>query len=167
MSGVVHGLFTEMIKCVYNPSHSNLGEDMQDILSFIQNHWMLGIALVIIFVLLLAIEWIRNKQGARRISPVEATQLINRQEAVLVDLRPADAFKTGHIVGAISIPFAELENKSKKLEKYKSKPIILVCAAGLESARATSILMKIGLSAFILAGGIRGWRDADMPLVKD
>ncbi len=140
---------------------------MQDILSFIQNHWMLSTALIIIFVLLLVIEWIRNKQGARRISPQEATQLMNHQDAVLVDIRPADAFKTGHIVGSISIPFAELENKPKKLEKYKSKPIILVCAAGLESARAATLLMKIGLSAFILAGGIRSWRDAEMPLVKD
>lgn len=140
---------------------------MQDILSFIQNHWMLSIVLVIIFVLLLIIELIRNKQGARRISPQEATQLINHQDAVLVDLRSTDAFKTGHIVGAISIPFAELENKSKKLEKYKSKPIILVCATGVESARATSMLMKTGLTALILAGGIRSWRDAEMPLVKD
>jgi rhodanese-related sulfurtransferase len=152
---------------VYNPTHSYTGETMQDILSFIQNHWMLSIVLVIIFVLLLVVELIRNKQGARRISPQEATQLINHQDAALIDLRPMDAFKTGHIVGAISIPFAELENKSKKLEKYKSKPIILVCATGVESARATSMLMKIGLTAFILAGGIRGWRDADMPLVKD
>lgn len=153
--------------CVYNPTHSNTGENMQDILSFIQSHWMLSTALIIIFVLLLIVELIRQRQGARRVSPMEATQLINHQDAVLVDLRSADAFKTGHIVGAISIPFAELENKSKKLEKYKSKPIILVCAAGLESARATTLLMKNGLSAFILAGGIRSWRDAEMPLVKD
>ena len=151
---------------MYNPTHSYIGETMQDILSFIQNHWMLSIVLVIIFVALLVIEWIRNKQGARRISPQEATQLINHQDAVLVDLRPIDAFKTGHVLGAISIPFAELENKSKKLEKYKSKPIILVCAAGLQSARATTLLTNKGLSALILAGGIRGWRDAEMPLVK-
>jgi rhodanese-related sulfurtransferase len=151
---------------VYNPSHSNIGENMQDILSFLQNHWMLTGALVIIFVLLLSVEFIRQRQGARRVSPVEATQLINRQDAVVVDLRPADVFNAGHIVGSISIPFVELENKFKKLEKFKNKPIILVCATGLESARATTELMKKGLPALILAGGIRGWREADMPLTK-
>lgn len=140
---------------------------MQDILSFLQNHVLLTTALVLIFVLLIIVELIRQKQGAKRISPTEATQLINHQDAIVVDLRPDDAFKTGHIVGAVSIPFAELENKFNKLEKYKSKPIILVCAAGLESTRATTLLMKKGLSAFILAGGIRSWRDAEMPLVKD
>lgn len=140
---------------------------MQDILSFIQNHWMLTAALVIIFVLLLVTELIRQRHGAKRLSPLQATQLINHQDAVIIDVRSTDAFKTGHIVGAISVPFAELENKSKKLEKYKSRPIILVCAAGLESARATTLLMKQGLSASILAGGIRSWRDAEMPLVKD
>lgn len=152
---------------VYNPTHSNIGENMQDILSFIQNHWMLTAALFIIFALLLIVEFLRQQHGAKRISPVQATQLINHQDAVIVDIRPMDAFKTGHIVGAISIPFAELENKSKKLEKYKSKPIILVCASGLESARATTLLMQQGINAYILAGGIRSWREAEMPLVKN
>ncbi len=152
---------------VYNPTHSNTGENMQDILSFLQSHWMLATALAVIFVLLLITEFIRQQQGAKRVSPAEATQLINHQDAVIVDLRATDAFKTGHIVGAVSMPFADFEKNLNKLEKYKSKPIILVCAAGVESARATTLLMKKGLPAFLLAGGIRSWRDAEMPLVKD
>lgn len=140
---------------------------MQDILSFLQNHWMLTTAFIIIFVLLLITELIRQRHGAKRLNPTEVTQLINHQDAIVIDIRPLDAFKSGHIVGAISLPLAELENKLNKLEKYKTKPIILVCAAGIDSSRASAVLMKQGLTAFILAGGIRSWRDADMPLVKD
>ena len=140
---------------------------MQDFLSFIQQHWLPSTAIVIVFILLILVEYIRGKRGAQRVSAAELTRLINRQNAVVVDLRNKEAFLNGHIVGALSIPLSELE-KSKKLDKFKSEPIVLVCAAGLESPKAATILAKNGKNnTFILAGGIRSWRDADMPLVKD
>lgn len=140
---------------------------MQDILLFVQNHWMLGAALVVVFVLLILVEYVRLQRGAKRINPSQAIQLMNHKDAVIVDIRSTDAYATGHIVGSISIPIAELEIKYKKLDKFKSQPIILTCATGLESSRAATILAKYGITALILAGGIRGWRDAEMPLVKD
>ena len=137
---------------------------MQNIFLFLQHHAALSMALVVLLVLLTLIEFIRSKRSAQRLSPALATQMINRQNAIVLDVRQQDAFATGHIVDAISIPLAELENKYKKLDK--SKPIIIVCATGLESQQAANLLAKHELNTYILAGGIRSWKEAGMPLIK-
>jgi rhodanese-related sulfurtransferase len=140
---------------------------MKDIVGFLQNHQMLSLAFIGVLVLLFILEFIRIRLGARRISPMEATGLINHQNAVVIDVRSLDAFRSGHIVEAASLPSPELEKTYKKLEKYINRPIIIVCAAGLESPRAASFLLKNGYNTHILAGGIRAWKDAEMPLVKE
>lgn len=141
---------------------------MQEIILFINQNHMLVAAFIAVLVLLMIIELIRQKQGATRISPQMATHLINHKEAAIVDIRNTEAYLTGHIAGSISIPLAELTNKYKKLEKYKSQPVIVVCPLGIESKNAADLLKKNGFhSVSILAGGIRGWKDADMPLIKD
>lgn len=151
---------------VYNRSLREKGEPMQDILIFIQNHAMLVSAIVIVLIFLIIIEYVRQKKGARRISPQYATQLINHDNATLLDIRGSDAFASGHIVGALSIPLADLENKSKKLDKFKTNPLILVSATDVDSQRAANNLMKCGFNVFILAGGIRSWKEAELPLIK-
>src|SRR6202020_31678 len=137
---------------------------MQDIFLFAQHHATLSIALVIVLVLLVILEFIKLKQRAQQLSPALGTKMINHQNAIVLDIRNAEAFATGHIVDAISIPFAELESKYKKLDKSKALPILIVCATGQESLRAANLLIKNGFNAFILTGGIRGWKEAEMPL---
>jgi rhodanese-related sulfurtransferase len=111
------------------------------------------------------VEFIRAKQGALQINPHEAIRLMNHQNATVIDLRTHDAYSTGHIVNAISIPFPDFE-KLKKWDKYQSNPVILVCANGLESRKAAHLLLKQQIKPYVLAGGIRGWLNAEMPLVK-
>lgn len=139
---------------------------MQDILLFVQHHLELAAAVAVILVLLIIIEFIKIKRGANSVSPAQAVQLINRQNAPVIDLRSNDAFLSGHIVGALSIPLADLDSKMKKIEKFKSQPIVLACATGIESQQAATTLLKHGYNPQILAGGMRAWRDAGMPLVK-
>jgi rhodanese-related sulfurtransferase len=143
------------------------GKNMQDILPFLQRHGSLAFVLVIVLILLVILEFIKQKQGARRLSPLQTTQLINHENAVIVDIRSVDAFAKGHITSAVSLPLADLEQQIKKLDKFKSSPIVIVCATGLESARAANLLIQKGFNTFILAGGIRSWQDANIPLVKD
>lgn len=140
---------------------------MKDIYAFLQSHSMLSMALIVVLILLFIIELIRLKISARRVSPQEATNLMNHHNGIVLDIRNQDAFYSGHIVGAVSLPFVDLEKQYKKLEKYISQPILIVCATSLESARAASFLQKNGYNAHILAGGIRAWKEADMPLVKE
>jgi rhodanese-related sulfurtransferase len=140
---------------------------MKEIYLFLQNHSMLSMALIVVLILLFIIELLRLKQSAHRVGPLEATHLINHQNAVVLDIRSQEAFRSGHIIGAISLPLMDLEKKYKKIEKYSKQPIIIVCAASLESSRAASFLLKNSYNAHILAGGIRAWKEADMPLVKE
>jgi rhodanese-related sulfurtransferase len=140
---------------------------MNDLILFLKQHEMLTIALIAILILLFIVETIRVKLNARRISPLEATQLINHQDAVVVDIRNTEAYRSGHIIGAISLPLSDLEKQYKKLEKYMTKPLIIICATGLESPRAANFLIKNGYNALVHSGGMRAWKEADMPTVKN
>ncbi len=139
---------------------------MQDILLFLHNHFLLTSAFLAVVIVLVILEFIKNKQNTSRLSPAQAVQLINHQNAVVVDIRSPELFADGHIVDAVSLPLTELEQKVKKLDKFKSQPLLIVCAAGQESLRAAAQLTKQGFQPVILAGGLRAWREASMPVVK-
>jgi rhodanese-related sulfurtransferase len=139
---------------------------MRDIVLFMQHHWQLSLALIVVLIFLVIIEFIRLKKNAVSISPAFVTQLINRQNAVVVDVRNADAFATGHIVDAISIPHQEIMEKQQKLEKFKAQPLVIVCNAGIESAKVATQLKERGYTVYVLGGGIQAWRRAELPLVK-
>jgi rhodanese-related sulfurtransferase len=148
------------------PCSIQQGHTMQDILTFMQHHSDLSIALIVVFILLLVIEFIKQKQGGKSLTPHQVTHLINHENAVVVDLRTQDLYTSGHIPGSILIPFKELNEKFKKIEKLNAQPIVLVCANGIESQRAYIQLTKKGMKPSLLRGGLRAWRDANMPLVK-
>lgn len=140
---------------------------MQDIIVFMQAHWALGLALIVILGLLTLVEFIKQKTGGAKISPATVIRMMNHDNAVIIDVRNTDAYASGHIVGAISLPLTNIEEKYKKIEKLKAQPLIIVCAAGLESPRAAASLLKKGLTVYILSGGMNAWKTAEMPVVKN
>lgn len=139
---------------------------MQDIIVFMQHHASQSIALAVVLGLLIFLEFIRQTKGTSNLSPGQVTQFINHKNAVIVDIRASDAFVSGHILSAISVPLKELAT-SKKLDKLKTQPIVLVCATGVESPRAAATLKKQALDVYTLAGGLRAWKEANLPLVKN
>ena len=139
---------------------------MQDIVLFIQHHWLLNLILFVVLLLLMLLELLTQKQGGPRLSPLQVVQLINHDNAVIVDVRNPALFVEGHIIDAVSIPADDIAEKWKKLEKFRSKPIILTCQSGTDSSRAAAFLTKQGFDIKTLTGGLRAWREADMPLVK-
>lgn len=140
---------------------------MQEFIAFLRIHWVLTLIFIIVTVVLLILEAIKQKQSATQLSPAQATQMMNHENAVIVDIRTTALFNEGHIIGAQSIPLAELQEKSKKLEKSKNKPIVLVCMNGSEAPKVADTLKKQGLNIYTLSGGMRAWREAEMPIVKD
>jgi rhodanese-related sulfurtransferase len=140
---------------------------MQEILIFLEAHWTLSLALVALLFLLFMIELIRLKHSAQRITPLQLTQLINHKNATVIDLRTAEDFAKGHIVGAVSLPLSEYKANPKKLDKFKSKPIVLLCAKGIESPKIAAPLKEQGFHVHVLGGGIQNWIQAEMPVVKD
>ena len=113
----------------------------------------------------LLFDFVRNQGNKSLISPTEATMLINREEAVVIDVREQTEFSKGHIPNARHIPAGELQRRSGDLEKFKGRPIILCCATGARSATAVSTLKKAGFDKlYNLRGGIYEWEKAGQPI---
>lgn len=105
--------------------------------------------------------------GPGTVTAAGAVQLINREKAVVVDVCEAGEYASGHVAGARHAPLGELEQKLPWLVKNKATPVILVCASGARSGRAVSIARKLGYEqALSLSGGMRSWRDANLPVEK-
>ena len=96
-----------------------------------------------------------------------AVQLINREKAVVIDVCGADEYNAGHVVGAKNVPLADLEARLPQVVKNKALPLIMVCASGPRAARAVAMAKKLGYdNAQVLAGGIKAWSAAGMPVEK-
>ncbi len=131
------------------------------------HHWALVGAFVLAFIVLLSEEARSQKAAGTRLTTVGATHLINRENAVVLDLREANAFREGHIIGSKNFPESEFERNAQKLEQYRSQPIILVDAMGAKASVAALRLKKLGFEKVnILKGGISAWKSANMPVVK-
>lgn len=134
-------------------------------MKFIVDNWML---LAIAFASGSLLLW-PVIQGASMagLSPAAAVHLINREKAVVVDVREADEFASGHLVGSRNIPLAELDAKLGGAVKNKALPLILVCQTGARSGRAVEAAKKLGYEqAQSLAGGLAAWKTANMPVEK-
>jgi rhodanese-related sulfurtransferase len=105
--------------------------------------------------------------GAKDVSVQQAVQLINRRDAIVLDVRDAAEFQSGHVPNARHIPAAEMEKRLKELDKFKQRPLVVVCRSGPRAASACALLRKNGFAeVFTLKGGILGWTQASMPLEK-
>jgi rhodanese-related sulfurtransferase len=105
--------------------------------------------------------------GRGGLSAAEATQLINRRNAVVVDLRPAAEYANGHLPSARHLDFSELQAKIGQIAKNKSNPVLLVCQNGLQSNKASRIAREAGYTeVHVLQGGLNAWQQAGMPVVK-
>ena len=110
---------------------------------------------------------VRRAGGGESVSTLQATLLMNQQNALVLDVRDAAEYGKGHMLNARNIPLAELEARAAELEKHKAKPVIVVCDTGNRSGRAAAALRKLGFErVFTLAGGIGAWQQAGLPLEK-
>ena len=137
---------------------------LQNLPEFIVNHWLLVLALITTLALL-AYQLIRGNKGS--VDPLGATDLINRREAVVIDVRPLADFAQGHIINAINIPMNGFKNQIATLQKHKGKPIVIACRSGSQSAMACQQLRKEGFEEVLnLRGGIMAWQSANLPVTR-
>ena len=107
------------------------------------------------------------RPSGNSVNPGEATLLINREDAIVVDVREADEFAAGHLPDARNIPGSKLAERISEIEKYKDKPVIVCCATGMRSNKACAELKKNGFSRINnLAGGVNAWVGAGYPIKK-
>jgi rhodanese-related sulfurtransferase len=136
-----------------------------DLLPFLEHNWALVLIALVSGSLLL---WPGIAAGTRSgLTPGDAVQLINREKAVVVDVSEADEFAAGHITGARNIPVNDLDKRLPEVVKNKGVPLILVCASGSRAQRCVAKAKTLGYEkAVVLGGGLRAWKDANLPLEK-
>ena len=133
--------------------------------SFLLTNWHLLLAAAVSGGLLL---WpvLKGSVGGAAVGPSEAVRLMNREKAVLIDVREPAEFAAGHPGGARNVPLNQLSG-AKALPGNKALPVVLVCATGARSSRAVGLLHKAGYeNARSLAGGLAAWREANLPVEK-
>ncbi|RYD15948.1 MAG: rhodanese-like domain-containing protein [Lysobacteraceae bacterium] len=144
-----------------------MSEFLQRLPEFLGNHLVLTLALIGVVIALIVTEAQRFTRGYVALTPAGLTQLINRDNALLLDLSSTQEFEKGHIPGARSLPMAQFDPESKELVKARELPVALVCRSGQASARAAQRLRKVGhAKVYWLEGGIGAWQQAQMPLVS-
>jgi rhodanese-related sulfurtransferase len=134
-------------------------------MDFVINNWMLIAVAAASGGMLL---WPVVQGGtAGGLSPNNAVLLINREKAVVVDVSEADEFAAGHVVGARNVPLNDLEKRLPEVVKNKAVPLLLVCATGGRASRALATAKKLGYDkAQVMAGGLKAWKDANLPVEK-
>ena len=138
-----------------------------ELLAFAGRHPYLSLALVGLTLAIVYTEIARLTRGYKALRPAELTALINRENALVVDLSPAKDFEKGHIAGSRSVQPSQFDPESKLLANAKSLPVVVVCRMGQGSADAARRLKKAGFEkVYWLEGGIAAWQQADLPLVK-
>lgn len=130
----------------------------------LDNIWLIGIVLISGA----ALAWPALQGGrGRRLTQLQATQLINQGKSLILDIREPADYAAGHLRDAKNIPLKELPNRTKELDKFKDKTIIVVCQSGTQSAKAAGQLRKAGFNdVAILDGGQAAWQAQGLPLAK-
>ena len=134
-------------------------------MKFIVDNWML-ILIALSSGGMLAWPLVRGA-NAGSLTAQGAVHLINRERAVVVDVREPEEFAAGHVTGAKNVPLNQLEQKLAATVKNKSLPLLLVCATGARAQRAVAVARKLGYEqAQALAGGLKSWKAANLPVEK-
>lgn len=131
---------------------------------FLANHWILAGLWILLLGALIA--YLKAKSG-KSVSPQQATLLVNRENGVILDIRERKDFERGHIVDAINIPLAKLNERVVELDKKKDLPVVVVCQMGQHSGEALKILQAQGFARVSrMSGGMTEWIGQSLPLVK-
>jgi rhodanese-related sulfurtransferase len=138
---------------------------MQTLIEFLANHWILTTALVTVLALMVANEIWTAVRGEKRLAPAEAVRLINDRNALILDVRgPAD-FKKGHILNALNIPAARIEERAGEIAKFKERPVLCYCALGTVAPAVCTKLRQQGFATvYSLKGGLNAWQGASLPV---
>lgn len=137
---------------------------MELFLEFIGQQWMLVMGLMLMVAMLIFHE---NQKGGATVTSQQLVALMNKENAVVVDLRDAADFRAGHITDATNIPYNKFSERLSELEKYKSGPIVLVCKYGQHTGSAGKMLRAAGYeNVYRLGGGMSDWQANNFPLVK-
>lgn len=141
--------------------------NLAELQAFFGNHALVCLIFLGVTIALIGNELSRFVRGYRAVSPAQLTALINRENALVVDLSAPADYEKGHVIGSRSVAISQFDPEHKQLAKARELPIALVCRNGMTSAAAAKRLSKAGFTqVYWLDGGIAAWQQADLPLAK-
>ncbi|MCX2979834.1 rhodanese-like domain-containing protein [Halieaceae bacterium IMCC14734] len=133
-------------------------------LEFLSQQWITVAALAVAVGLLLNHE---SRKSGKSLSPQQAINMVNAEDGLFLDLRDSADYERGHIVEALNIPSAKLDQRIAELESYRERPVILVCKLGQQSGAAGKKLGAAGYTkVYRMTGGMMEWGNLQLPLVK-
>jgi rhodanese-related sulfurtransferase len=110
---------------------------------------------------------VRRSAGGPWVNTARAIELINREDALVLDVRDAGEYGAGHILGAKHLPIARIDEGAGDLAKKKERPLIVYCDGSERSAKAATALKRQGFTRVAnLSGGLDAWRQAGLPVEK-
>ncbi len=134
---------------------------MEQLAEFVTNHWILVTLFIVVSVALLT----NIARSAGGVTPNQAVTMINKNNAVVIDVRPEKDFKKGHIIGSINLPASTLPQMKGKLEKYKDAPVLVCCQSGNTSSDSAKKIRELGVdNTQTIKGGIFAWEQEGLPL---
>ncbi len=133
---------------------------------FVVDNWPL-IAVAFVSGGMLVWPAVAGGRGGNRLSTLQATQLINQRDAVVLDIRDQADFARGHIANAKNLPSKVLDERKAEIDKLKDTPVIVSCDTGMRAGASAEKLKALGIKeVFILQGGLNAWREAGLPVTK-
>jgi len=140
---------------------------LDSLLAFARENAVLSLALLGLTLAIIYTEVARLFSGYKAVNPAGLTDLINREDALLVDVSAISDFEKGHIAGAKSVQMSQFDPENKLLAKVRELPVAVACRTGTASADAAKRLVKAGFKkVYWLDGGVSAWQQANLPLVK-
>ena len=140
--------------------------DINQLSEFFGNHVLLVTALVGIIIMLVAGEIQQRIGGVKEVGPVDATRMLNHENAIMIDMRNDKDYQAGHIVNAVHLPECN-DSTMQGLEKFRKRPLIVYCRSGQQSTGVCSKLRKQGFEpVYNLKGGVVAWQNANLPLSR-
>ena len=135
-----------------------------DIFIFVSEQWVL---ISVLMGLIYLFAWSERSKGGKPVTANELVAMMNADTAVLVDVRPASEFQTGHIHGAINIPHNKVDSRIGELEKSRSMILVMADHMGQHAGSAGRKFSKEGYNVRRLSGGMGEWQAQSMPVVRD
>jgi rhodanese-related sulfurtransferase len=137
-------------------------------LSFIEHNWMLILIVLVSGGMLLWPLIQRPFSRVHEIGAAQATQLINRKNALMLDVRETSEYDGGRVPNAVHVPVSQIAGRAAELKKFMRRPVVAYCDRGNRSRAAATALSKLGFSeVYTLRGGLRAWKEVGLPLEKD
>ncbi len=139
---------------------------MEQLLTYVQNHYYLAGAAVLALVVVVTFESRLRATAHAAISSQDLIRLMN-QGALVLDIRKPEEFAAGHVNGAKHLSSEKILTAGDEFKRYKEKPVVVICDSGSLGSAAVRQLTQQGFTkAFTLRGGFAGWRAENLPVAK-